>query len=109
MRYSANGQDNECTAISIDKLITHLMTTQNLFCALVRKGLSNHTIPTDLTFYGDNLLTYNKLGRDRQARHEVCAFMTKKAPVFCTVLSRDRKSTRLNSSHVSCSYAVCCL
>ena len=40
MRYSANGQDNECTAISIDKLITHLMTTQNLFCALVRKGLS---------------------------------------------------------------------
>ena len=87
MRYSANDQDNECTAISIDKLITHLMTTQNLFCALVRKGLSNHTIPTDLTFYGDNLLTYNKLGRDRQARHEVCAFMTKKASVFCTVLS----------------------
>lgn len=87
MCYSANGQDNECTATSVDKLITHLMTTQNLFCALVRKGLSNHTIPTDLTFYGDNVLTYNKLGRDRQARHEVCAFMTKKAPVFCTVLS----------------------
>lgn len=87
MRYSANGQDNECTATSVDKLITHLMTTQNPFCALVRKGLSNHTVPTDLTFYGDNLLTYNKLGRDRQARHEVCAFMTKEAPVFCTVLS----------------------
>lgn len=33
------------------------------------------------------ILTYNKLGRDRRARHEVCAFMTKKAPVFCTVLS----------------------
>ncbi len=90
MRYSASGQDNECTATSVDKLITHLMTTQNPFCALVRKGLSNHTIPTDLTFYGDNLLTYNKLGRDRQARHEVCAFMTKKAPVFCTVLSSYR-------------------
>ena len=52
MRYSANDQDNECTAASVDKLITHLMTTQNLFCALVRKGLGNHTIPTDLTFYG---------------------------------------------------------
>lgn len=87
MRYSATGQDNECTAISIDKLITHLMTTKNLFCALVRKGLSNHTIPTDLTFYGDNIVTYNKLGRDRQACHEVCVFMTKEAPVFCTVLS----------------------
>lgn len=88
MRYSANGQDNECTAKSIDKLMTHLMTTQNPFCALVRKGLGNHTIPTDLTFYGVKVLTYNKLGRDRQARHEVCAFMTKDAPVFCTVLSK---------------------
>ena len=87
MRYSASGQDNECTATSVDKLITHLMTTQNPFCALIRNALSNHTIPTDLTFYGDNILTYNKLGRDRRARHEVCAFMTKKAPVFCTVLS----------------------
>lgn len=31
MRYSASGQDNECTATSVDKLITHLMTTQNPF------------------------------------------------------------------------------
>ena len=87
MRYTASGQDNECTSTSVDKIITHLMTTQNPFCALIRNALSNHTIPTDLTFYGDNILTYNKLGRDRRARHEVCAFMTKKAPVFCTVLS----------------------
>ena len=59
------------------------MTTENLLCFSAWR-LSNHTIPTDLT-YGTIFTTIN--GRDRQARHEVCAFMTKKAPVFCTVLS----------------------
>src|SRR5690606_40962397 len=29
--------------------------------------------------------------------------------VFCCMLSQDRKSTRLNSSHVKISYAVFCL
>src|SRR5690625_6721834 len=32
-----------------------------------------------------------------------------KAPRGLSVLSRDRKSTRLNSSHVAISYAVFCL
>src|SRR3712207_9564690 len=29
--------------------------------------------------------------------------------IFCTILHRDRKSTRLNSSHANISYAVFCL
>src|SRR5438874_7363451 len=39
-----------------------------------------------------------------------CPRDTRMAPVkFVALLSRDRKSTRLNSSHVEISYAVFCL
>src|SRR5699024_11379228 len=35
--------------------------------------------------------------------------LIKRAEYNFTIITQDRKSTRLNSSHISNSYAVCCL
>src|SRR5690625_6501493 len=48
--------------------------------------------------------------RDRDQLHDLCRQirLARKAPLLIAV-DQDRKSTRLNSSHVAISYAVFCL
>src|SRR5207302_3096260 len=46
----------------------------------------------------------------RRSRKSIAAFRLRQGmPIAATVTLRDRKSTRLNSSHVKISYAVFCL
>src|SRR5690349_22700500 len=45
----------------------------------------------------------------RKAREGVMEFLLINHPLDCPICDQDRKSTRLNSSHVEISYAVFCL
>src|SRR5437660_8155527 len=72
---------------------------------------------------GSGILMIQNIQRKREAKdqpeHErsirelpICGFHGEKSiasSVQCKVISGDRKSTRLNSSHVAISYAVFCL
>src|SRR5690606_41215335 len=64
-------------------------------------------IYTQVIFIGSKLLA-NPLGRHRSA-HNKRTFNIKRALRMFNKLNTDRKSTRLNSSHVKISYAVFCL
>src|SRR5699024_11869894 len=64
--------------------------------ALRRFGLSNNvTISSEFTFLDSN--------------NSVIDFKVVPVSKISSIIKRDRKSTRLNSSHVSISYAVFCL
>src|SRR5690554_7136600 len=52
------------------------------------------------------LFPYTTLFRSRTARHSICKL---RGCAHWNWAARDRKSTRLNSSHVRISYAVFCL
>src|SRR3712207_7455483 len=56
------------------------------------------------------LFPYTTLFRSSCDLAETCVFGKQSlGPILCGHLGRDRKSTRLNSSHANISYAVFCL
>src|SRR5690606_40103452 len=71
--------------------------TQHHFIALVEKhGIAFHE------------KTLGQLFCDDSAKDIIAMLLNEMAQAGCEVRLRDRKSTRLNSSHVKISYAVFC-
>lgn len=93
MRYSPTSQDNEITAKSAAKLISHFVETDNDFTQLVRNGLSNATNSFNLTIYDNNKFpTLKKMGNLPQYHHEVCSFKTKKGPLTVVGLTNYKNA-----------------
>src|SRR5699024_12605442 len=96
-------------AISIVKSITYLIFLLTFYRIHLELFISIIRRPTVYT-----LFPYTTLFRslpDGATRHEeaVTVVTTLEQPQVAVLERRDRKSTRLNSSHVSNSYAVFCL
>src|SRR5207249_2184862 len=71
----------------------------------VDEALAGYSTQIDVTIHTDNAITVVDNGRGIP----VDIHKTEKKPGVEVALTVDRKSTRLNSSHVSISYAVFCL
>src|SRR2546426_1842686 len=69
-----------------------------LFRSLADRARENRLLQQELSYY-----------RRRATRDVGFPAMLGESPVIRAVLERDRKSTRLNSSHLVISYAVFCL
>src|SRR5699024_12412003 len=54
-------------------------------------------------------LDYRRLGEEAGGKQPSLLFVAHRKEILVQALRTDRKSTRLNSSHVSISYAVFCL
>src|SRR5438067_12755804 len=65
----------------------------------------NHTAPTEIYTFS----LHDALPISRYSRTRAKASTNGETDVNCEPMWQDRKSTRLNSSHVSISYAVFCL
>src|SRR5207245_4392096 len=92
------------------KLFLCFAYLQHVFWVLVSRRPSSGAPPPSIngipgkkgeTDYGNRLLTVS--------RTELNTFQRASVACLLTVYGRDRKSTRLNSSHGSISYAVFCL
>src|SRR5690625_5513086 len=60
----------------------------------------------------NNIITGNTKPKKREIGSRIISFVVREANIIIfidTSSTRDRKSTRLNSSHVAISYAVFCL
>src|SRR5699024_8790463 len=89
------------------KQITHANTTLDKMIIYLLNEVKNLVVGVD----GDGVkeVTDARVGQDG-TQHDILSqrLFTDFADVY-TDINRDRKSTRLNSSHVSISYAVFCL
>src|SRR5690625_3004753 len=91
-------------------------TFSNLLERYTTKANLNESLPRKLTVYikselKNNWNIFNKLEESQiyDVLIEICSEKYEEAPEFFDDLVGDRKSTRLNSSHVAISYAVFCL
>src|SRR5690606_41250951 len=88
-----------------------------LFCLIIPRPLRSTLFPYTTLFrssLGTRQPTHwprSVSGRHRFAGDKSSETFTQRPPArrFASLLGRDRKSTRLNSSHVKISYAVFCL
>src|SRR3712207_9014269 len=67
------------------------------------------TLEEVVDHYADRVLPRPTLSADLPRRLDLSAEERAQLVAFLGTLSRDRKSTRLNSSHANISYAVFCL
>src|SRR5690625_6504514 len=83
----------------------HLVDALNILQCPRRQGMSALVVGSDLLF-----LLRNHLGLTAWSTHDaVGGFFQCVSGNDIAANTRDRKSTRLNSSHVAISYAVFCL
>src|SRR5690625_6839074 len=74
----------------------------------LRKGRGPKKIQKDFDKYGENSFEFSVVETTLKPRKELLKLEDYYIKKF-NALSEDRKSTRLNSSHVAISYAVFCL
>src|SRR5699024_12608037 len=94
-------------------LLPPIISYHYYFYSLSLEHVDLHSFPTrrssDLIFYFERrIILFNRMKEDINMILELDPAAKSKFEVFFTY-SGDRKSTRLNSSHVSNSYAVFCL
>src|SRR5690625_6379368 len=87
----------------IGRTITEILPVQEHFEAAIG---SRGRIPGDQELIGDGIAL---MGAAKFPARIKCVLMPWKAYQAALVEAQDRKSTRLNSSHVASSYAVFCL
>src|SRR5439155_16230869 len=89
---------------------SYLLSTIIFFFFMSRRPSSPPLFPST-TLFRSSYLSPPYPSRSRREAHGRCSASSAK-PIpnpYASLLKRDRKSTRLNSSHVAISYAVFCL
>src|SRR2546426_3215126 len=76
---------------------------------MIRRPPRSTLFPYTTLFRSQRLLVCTALGRERTGVHEGDRLEAKKGRLDHPGSAADRKSTRLNSSHLVISYAVFCL
>src|SRR5207249_10962209 len=92
--------------------LSTLFPYTTLFRSRIDHMLSGTRANIAVKVFGDDLLTLRRLGervRDVTSRVSGVVDLSRAPRDAAGSTDRDRKSTRLNSSHVSISYAVFCL
>src|SRR3712207_9274490 len=89
-----------CVGVAVDVLIFFLM---------IRRPPRSTLFPYTTLFRSSSADEDHEAWRDRAAQHGAHPTQVIDRHYFRSIYFRDRKSTRLNSSHANISYAVFCL